>query len=64
MSGRFTIGAKEAEEKHKDYFTALEALVRMPTPRWRRPNGNGVPGIVAGVRFDRMRRADLRRALS
>ncbi|WP_245815692.1 hypothetical protein [Luteimonas chenhongjianii] len=64
VSGRFTIGAKEAEEKHKDYFTALEALVRMPTPRWRRPNGNGVPGIVAGVRFDRMRRADLRRALS
>lgn len=64
VSGRFTIGAKGAEEKHTDYFTALEALVRMPTPRWRRPNANGIPGIVTGLRFDRMRRADLKRVLS
>lgn len=63
-SGRFTIGAKGAEEKYSDYFTALEALVRMHTPRWRRPNANGIPGIVTGIRFDRMRRADLERALS
>ena len=63
-SGRFTIGAKGAEEKYSDYFTALEALVRMHTPRWHRPNANGIPGFVTGVRFDRMRRADLERALS
>lgn len=64
VSGRYTIGAKGSEEKHTDYFTALEALLRMPTPRWRRPNVNGIPGIVTGIRFDRMRRADIKRALS
>ena len=64
VSGRYTIGAKGSEEKHADYFTALEALLRMPTPRWRRPNANGIPGIVTYVRFDRMRRADIERALS
>lgn len=64
VAGRFTIGAKGAEQKYTDYFAALEALVRMPTPRWRRRNVNGIPGIVAGVRFDRMSRVDLQRALS
>lgn len=63
-SGRFTIGAKGAEEKYSDYFAALEALVRMHPPRWRRPNANGIPGIVTGIHFDRVRRADLERALS
>ncbi len=63
-SGRFTIGAKGAEEKYSDYFAALEALVRMHPPRWRRPNENGIPGIVTGIHFDRVRRVDLERALS
>ena len=64
VAGRFTVGAKGEEEKYTDYFAALDALVRMPTPRWRRRNANGTPGIVSGVRFDRMRRTDLERALS
>ena len=63
--GRFTIGAKGSEKKYTDYFAALESLQRMtPTPYWRRPNGNEVPGIVAGVRFDRKARVDIERALS
>lgn len=63
-SGRFTIGAKGGEEKYSDYFAALEALARMHPPRWRRPNANGIPGIVTGIHFDRVRRIDLERALS
>ena len=61
--GRYTIGAKGDEVKFTDYFAALDALLKMPTPRWRRQNGNGTPGIVAGVRFDRVRRSDIQRAL-
>lgn len=62
--GRYTIGAKGEEVKFTDYFAALEALLKMPTPYWRRPNSNDKPGIVAGVRFDRIRRADIKRALA
>lgn len=62
--GRYTVGAKGEEVKFTDYFEALAALVKMPTPRWRRPNANGIPGIVAGVRFDRVSRAELERALA
>src|SRR3546814_14593698 len=54
--GHFTIGEKGAEQKFDDYFEALEQLQRMRTPRWRRPGPSGVPGIVAGVRSDRMSR--------
>ena len=61
--GRYTIGTKGCETKHTDYFVALEALLKMPTPHWRRKNGNGSPGIVAGVRFDRLRRAEIDRLL-
>jgi hypothetical protein len=62
--GRYTIGAKGEERKFVDYFEALKELVRMPTPRWRRKNTNGIPGIVSGVRFDRIQRAELDRALA
>lgn len=62
--GRYTIGAKGEEVKFTDYFAALEALNKMHPPRWRRPNANGIPGIVTGVRFDRIRRSDIERALA
>ena len=62
--GRYTIGAKGEEVKVTDYFEALSALVKMPTPRWRRANAEGNRGIVSGVRFDRIRRAELQRALA
>ena len=57
--GRYTIGPKGAERKIANYFEALAELMKMPTPRWRRPNGQGNRGIVAAVRFDRVRRLDL-----
>ena len=63
-AGRYTIGAKGEEVKFTDYFEALDALVKMPTPRWRRANPVGNRGIVSGVRFDRIRRAELERALA
>lgn len=62
--GRYTIGAKGEEVKFTGYFEALEALVKMPTPRWRRTNPIGNRGIVAGVRFDRISRAELARGLA
>lgn len=37
---------------------------QLPTPRWRRRNANGIPGIVSGVRFERKRRSDRERALA
>lgn len=55
--GRFTVGEKEGETKYDNYQSALEALQRMPTPRWRRPGPKGAPGIVAGVRFERLARS-------
>ena len=60
--GRFTIGEKGSEKKVDDYYEALEMLQRMNTPRWRRPGPSGVPGIVSGVRFERMARRDLEKA--
>lgn len=62
--GRYTIGAKGEEVKYADYFSALDNLVKMRTPRWRRPNVNGKPGIVTWVRFDRVRRSDILKALA
>ncbi len=63
-AGRYTIGVKGEEVKFTDYFEALETLVKMPTPRWRRANAEGNRGIVSGVRFDLIRRADLVAALA
>ena len=57
--GGFRIGEKGNEVKVSDYFDALQQLNNMPTPRWRRPNANGNPGIVAGVRFDRLTEAQI-----
>jgi hypothetical protein len=56
VGGRYTIGAKGSETKHDDYFEALDKLQRMPTPRWRRPGPARIPGIVSGVRFERIPR--------
>ena len=55
--GRFTIGQKGNETRFDSYMDALEALQRMPMPRWRRPGPKGIPGIVAGVRFERLARS-------
>src|SRR5690606_40172796 len=52
LGGRFTIGEKGSETKFDSYTDALEALQRMPTPRWRRPGQKGSAGDVAGWRGD------------
>jgi DNA polymerase III epsilon subunit-like protein len=46
--GYYTVGAKGAEEKYDSFDAALDALNRMSTPRWRRPNAAGNWGIVSG----------------
>lgn len=52
-AGRFTIGAKGEEFLCDNYDEALAALRAMTVPRWRRPNGNGNWGIVAGIQWCR-----------
>lgn len=63
VDGRYVIGAGRAERRFEDYFTALSALVEMPTPRWR-TNDYGVRGMAYGVRFDRVSRVDVERSLA
>jgi hypothetical protein len=43
----FQIGEKGNERYVRDYWAALEELREMQVPRFRRPNGNNIPGIVA-----------------
>lgn len=56
LKGRkgYTIGPKGSEIYIEDFDEALTALKNMPTPYWRRPSkSSGVPGIVAGIRWER-----------
>jgi hypothetical protein len=55
----YTIGSKGAERHFTDYAEALAALVSMPRPHWRRPNGNGVFGIVSAERWRRLSQREL-----
>lgn len=41
-----TIGLKGAEQQYKNFYKALEALLKMDVPRWRRRNEAGNWGIV------------------
>lgn len=61
--GRYVIGAAKNERRFKDYYQALDALLRMATPRWRTRNDE-ISGIAFGVRFDRIPRAELDLAIS
>jgi hypothetical protein len=58
-SGAYTIGKKREEAKYEDFDEALKALHAMPIPYWRRPNDKGIPGIVKGLRWERMDRDQL-----
>ncbi|KQP08307.1 hypothetical protein ASF26_21535 [Methylobacterium sp. Leaf93] len=55
----YTIGPKAAEIPVDDYSEALAQLARMETPYWRRPNGAGNWGIVAGVTWQRREVAEI-----
>jgi hypothetical protein len=46
MTKGFQIGAKGEERNLSDYWEALAELSKMSTPRFRRRNKNGTPGIV------------------
>lgn len=58
-SGKFTIGAKDHETPKYSFEEALEALQKMATPRWRRPNDAGNWGIVSGRDWKRIERRQL-----
>lgn len=55
----YTVGAKDGEVDYDDYEEALNALSRMSTPRWRRPNEHGNFGIVSAERWRRLTREEL-----
>lgn len=55
----YTIGPKGAEIPVDDYHEALAQLARMATPYWRRPNGAGNWGIVAGTTWQRREVAEI-----
>ncbi|SDM57042.1 hypothetical protein [Maricaulis salignorans] len=57
---RFTIGPKGEEVQVEGFGEAVERLLRMETPRWRRPNPeSGRWGIVSGQSWKRVRRSEL-----
>lgn len=47
--GYYQVGAKGDEQKIESYEQALDALKKMSTARWRRPNANDNWGIVSAV---------------
>lgn len=53
VRGYFQVGAKDDEVRFDTYEEALEALRRMKTARWRRPNQSGNWGIVAATRWQK-----------
>jgi hypothetical protein len=58
--GGFTVGAKGAEQHFQTFEEALQALTKMETPRWRRPNTeSGNWGIVSAQGWKRVRHVDL-----
>ena len=57
--GKFTIGAKGEEEPYPTFEEALQALQKMSTPRWRRPNEAGNWGIVSGRDWKRVERSQI-----
>jgi hypothetical protein len=57
--GKFTIGPKGEEVSHSRFEDALEALQKMATARWRRPNDAGNWGIVSGRDWKRIERRQL-----
>ncbi|OOY26519.1 hypothetical protein BMI90_17580 [Thioclava sp. L04-15] len=58
-SGKFTIGGKGEEVQIEGFDSALAALQKMATPRWRRPNENENWGIVSGRDWKRIERRHL-----
>jgi len=51
-SGTFTVGEKGKEITFDNFDTALEHIMMMYTPRWRRPNKSGDWEIVSAVRWE------------
>jgi hypothetical protein len=50
----YRVGAKGEEVDISSFSEALVRLNSMPVPRWRRPNENGLWGIVSGVAWQRI----------
>lgn len=56
--GRYRIGPKGDEATYENKYEALERLRKMDKARWRRPNENGIPGIVTAKEWKPVLRTD------
>jgi hypothetical protein len=63
-SAGYQIGKYGEEIYVEDYFEALKQLQAMDTPRFRRPNANGIPGIKVGTGWQRVALDDLDAAIA
>lgn len=57
-NGHYRIGAKGNETPVRDKYEALKKLQNMKKARWRRPNSNGIPGIVTARQWKPIARKD------
>lgn len=57
----YQIGPKGKEIYVEDFFDALRRLKEMPAPYWRRPNVNGIPGIVVGTSWKQIAKEEIMR---
>jgi hypothetical protein len=56
----FRVGPKGSEIVEHDFDKALKVLSEMSSPYWRRPSEKtGVPGIVAGIRWERRAKSEV-----
>lgn len=59
--GHYRIGPKGDEHSYGDKYAALAKLREMHKARWRRPNSNGIPGIVTAREWKSISRAEFER---
>ena len=58
-NGFITVGKKGNEVKYSTFEEALNALIQMDSPYWRRPNEKGNWGIVKGEYWVRKSNVEL-----
>lgn len=58
-SGKYTVGESGKELTFDDFTAALNHIMMMYTPRWRRPNAAGDWEIVSTIKWELMPEAYL-----
>ena len=60
--GQYTVGSKGEEVRYENFDEALQALTRMPIPRWRQPGKGTAPSwsLVTGLSWKRTTMSELK----